>query len=264
MSERGLVEHLRSLREDLTAVRAEYGPGGHAQRAFERLFAAAAAAGRPLDQLRRYATDEGERFFANTIPGTDGHVYWDGAKYGFACNDGKARVPRRWWWTHVKGIEPGAYEDVAPVCGERNCINPEHCEQGRGLFRRRFSDEQMLGALQVAVMRHGRPLQKNEWDALGLRPTAHVYTTRFGSWPKAWRAAGYDYRRVTPNTSTNTGDCLAALRFLHGVLGHWPSNSEFRQNRALLAEARHIKSHSTIVKYLGGWPEALRKAAEAG
>jgi hypothetical protein len=132
---------------------------------------------------------------------------------------------------HITGIEPGAYQDISPICDERNCINTEHCELGRSSARRRFTEDQMVGALQVAAMRHGRPLHVREWEALHLRPSTGIYTMRFGSWQKAWRAAGFDYRIVTPNTSTNASEGLAALRFLHGVLGHWPSNGEFRKSR---------------------------------
>lgn len=253
---------LRPLRAAHAEARETYGPrSSKTQEAFERLFRTAAKLGQPLDGLRRYTTDETERFFAYTIPGPDGHVYWDGGKT-FCRNDGKYRVPRRWWWGHVAGEEPGQYEDIVPMCGERNCINPEHCEKGRGLRRSRFTRDQMIGALQVAAIRLGRPPSSSEWDKLGLHPNRKVYQAQFGNWEKAILAAGLDY---TKSTSTQfqpakKGECIAALRFLRGRLGHWPSISEYSAATQALRQAGLPTSPSTIKKLLGGWPAARKKA----
>ena len=252
---------LGRLRAELEQARADNPRGSSAHReAFERLLRAADAAGQPLDALAYYTADETERFFARTVAGADGHVYWTAGKH-FYRNDGRGRLPRRWWWERATGETLGPRDVLASVCDEPNCINPEHCRREALQRARIYSDEAMLGALQVAAMRHGRPLHVREWDALHLRPSSGVYQTRFGTWKDAVRAAGLEYHYVTPNTSASADDCLASLRFVERRLGHWPSNREFRESRAALIAAGHISSHSTIIRHLGNWPEALRKAA---
>lgn len=253
---------IRELRDELTRLRETHPRSSSVVlEAFERLFRAASAAGQPLDGLRRHTSDEVERFFANTIPGVDGHVYWDGWKQGFRRNDGKYRVPRRWWWAHVNGRELGPYEDLVPMCGERNCITPEHADVGRSLRRYRFTQDQMLGAVQVAALRLGRPPNSKEWDSLGLSPTRAIYQARFGSWENVIRSAGLDYDAMRgPLPSSSPSVCIKSLRFVRERIGHWPSIREFRAAAADLQAADLPSGESTIKKYLGGWPEACRKA----
>lgn len=254
---------LRVLREELAALR-EVHPrrSSVVAEAFCRLVRAADAVGQPLDGLRRHTSDEVERFFAQTIPGPDGHVYWDGTKK-FKRNDGKDRIPRRWWWAHVHGAEAGPYEDIIAVCGERNCINPEHCGMGRGLLRRQFSEEQMLNAVKVAALRLGRAPTSGEWDSLGLHPSRVVFRLRFGSWENVIRKAGLEYvRSRRSGRPASNSDCIAALRHLRKMLGHWPTRREFARSKALLHAADLPSSATTIRSRLGPWTEALYKAGK--
>lgn len=255
---------LRLLRDEYELVKAETPRRSYRrQQAFENLFRAAAKEGQPLDALRRYTADEGERFFAQTIPGIDGHVYWDGWVDRFKRNDGKTRVPRRWWWAHVHGAEPGYYEDIVPTCGELNCINPEHCEQGRGLRRQRFTTEQMLGAIRVAALRLGRAPVSTEWDGLGLKPSRTLYKLRFGTWGNAIRSAGLEYvHSHDGGYSASPADCIEAIRHVRKALGHWPTVTEFRASGELLGKANLPTDRRTVMKHLGPWHEALRKAGK--
>jgi hypothetical protein len=250
---------VKTLRADLEALRVGGAPRWKRREAFERLLRASVQEGHPLDALRRHVADEQERFFACTIPGLDGHVYWDGPK-GFIRNDGKVRVPRRWWWAHVNGRELDPYEDCFATCGEQGCINPEHCEIGRGLRRRWYSDEQMLNAIRVAVLRLGRSPSGKEWDRMGGRPSRKVFDVHFGNWTAALRKAGFE-AYVRPGSHVDAVDCVRALSFVHERIGAWPSGKEFIRHRSALRTAGHVTSLTTIRRHLGpGWQEALRKA----
>lgn len=184
---------LKDLRDDLERVRAtQPRRSSEAREAFERLFRASAKKGQPLDALRRYTADETERFFAQTVTGVSGHVYWDGSRNGFVRNDKKSRAPRRWWWAHKHGKEPGQYEDIVAMCGELNCINPEHCEMGRNLRRpKRYTEEQMLNAIKVAALRLGHPPSTLEWSAMKGSPDRKIFQACFGNWGNAVRKAGF-------------------------------------------------------------------------
>jgi hypothetical protein len=251
---------LRVLRAELAELRRTHPPRSTVVRvAFERLFRASFQLGQPLSGLRRHTTNEVERFFAHTIPGPDGHVYWDGPQT-FTRNDGKTRIPRRWWWAHKHGRELGQHEDLIPTCGQSSCVNPDHCEIGRGLRRLRFDREAMLGALRVGALRLGHAPNWAEWDTLGLSPSQPTYKLRFGSWGKALREAGLTPGRGSQYAPTTPASCLEALRLVHKTLGRWPSRKDFEDSRQVLITAGLPSSSSTIKKYLGPWTEALRKA----
>src|SRR6266536_1357098 len=158
---------LTELRDDFQAVR-EARREGRAinvqQRvAFERYFRAAAAADQPLDALSRRSANEVERFWAQTIPGVDGHIYWDGPQ-SFRRNDGKCRRPQRWVWEQHYRRPLSRYIDVWTTCGEKNCIAALHLAAGRNDARRRYTDEQLLGYLQVAAMRLGHTPRAQWWE----------------------------------------------------------------------------------------------------
>lgn len=249
---------LRELRAELDRVRQLYGPGSsQGAEAFNRLSREAGRQGQPLDGLRRYVEDEVERFFAQTIPGSDGHVYWDGGQM-FVRNDSLTRQPRRWWWEHIHGPLGGG-DAVLPTCGERHCINPEHsAKQDRQERHRRFTDQQMFGALQVVAMQLGHAPTLGEWTRLHKTPSAKLYLMRFGSWRHAVAQAGIEYRTRLASPKK----CVAALRLARKTLGHWPNTTEFLSPRvcAALKEADLPRSDSSIYKHLGSWSEALRKA----
>jgi Homing endonuclease associated repeat len=162
-------------------------PGAAA--AFERRFREEVAAGRSPDALRRYCEDEVERFWSRTVAGADGHVYWDGPRDGFICNDGRKRAPGRWVWKRRHGAEPTRNVSVVAVCGERNCIAPEHL--ALTVRNRTYTDEQAIGAAQVWAMRNGRPPTTADWEAdLSLRPCRNTITARWKTWARFLQAAG--------------------------------------------------------------------------
>lgn len=152
--------------------------------------AEAYAAGEPLDRLRIDSRNETERFFARTVPGPDGHVYWVGGR-DFTGNTSRTR-PRHWWWRQIHGPSSLARGDaVRPHCGDARCINPEHCNvQARRERCAKFSDAQMLGFIQVAALRLGHRPTKVEFDSMKLGISTTAMFNRFGSWTETCRRAG--------------------------------------------------------------------------
>jgi hypothetical protein len=264
--------------DDIQALRAEHRlqielhgrRSSEAAESFEHLLRASCAKGHPLDALNTHSRNEVERFFAQTVAGSDGHVYWNGAKHGFTRNDGHSRTPRRWWWAHRAGAEPPRELDVVATCGELHCINPEHCETGRDLRRRRFSEDQMLGALNVLALRLGHTPSTKDWDREAMRPSAAVFKMRYGSWANAVSTAGLPpvdpslTRYVFPKKDIQPEQCIEALRVAAAVLGHVPSSETMRRQdvRDRLKEGGLPATPETIAKYLGdgSWRVALRRA----
>lgn len=262
-----VAEQLHPLRVRLTHAREEHGRRStSALQAFEDLFRTAARLGQPLDGLRKHSAVESERFFAHTVPGPDGHVYWDGPRH-FTRNDGKTRVPRRWWYAHKHGADLDPYADLVPNCGEDACINPDHCEVGRDLRRpRRWPDEKIIGALQVAAMRLGHTPTVEEWDKGPFLPDRRIIRKRFGSWNDAVTAAGLEPRRRGVNVghaAATSAGAIASLRFCQSRLNRTPRRSDLR----LLSNELHAQglpsSPTTVRKMLGPWDEALKKAGIA-
>jgi hypothetical protein len=253
---------LRPYRRRLHDARMNHGRrSSQALRAFEDLFRVAARSGQPLDALRRYSKHEPERFFAQTIPGPDGHVFWDGGR-GFRRNDGKTRSPLRWWWAHSHGVEPGPYEDVVPMCGNGSCINPEHAVMDRSARRRRFTDQQIIGTIQVAALRLGHAPTQKEWLEGGYSPTDAIVVQRFGSWGDALRTAGYQHDTHF-KIRVDEDACLTTLRFLRDELGRTPEATDLRRLREQVRAQGLPSSPTTIRRYLGEWPNALKKAGIA-
>jgi hypothetical protein len=251
---------MRVLRQELRRVREEHvRRSSQAKEAYDALNAASHLNGSPLDGLRRHSRSESERFFARTVPGPDGHVFWEGGK-DFRRNDGKYRKPLRWWWVHIHG-EISAYDDVVATCGQVNCINPEHAAKGRHLARIRFSDGQMISAGRAAAREHGELPSQKRWDRLMLKPSSSLMCLRFGSWQKFADACGLVYIQ-SPHALT-PGDCIRALRAAKAILGHWPKDGAELLTISAELEARGLtRRPPTIVKHLGKWEEALRKAAD--
>ncbi len=253
---------LRDHEAELARIREEDGRGSsRALAAFQALSQAYAARGRRIDDLRSYSPDEAERFFANTAPGTDGHVYWLAGERSFVRNDGSQRRPIRWWWErHFGPLEQ--YDVIKPACGELRCINPEHAVlEPRSDRRLRFTDEQIIGALQVAALRLGHAPRQRAWDGV---PSRETIQGRFGGWDKALAAAGIERDEWRGAHRRSSADCIEALRAARRLLGHWPWADEFVTARV----REHLKrlglptSRETLRTHLGSWQEGLRKAGK--
>lgn len=258
------VEHVRKLREEMLRIRAEKPGSGYALDAFVRYMHEAAKAGLSPTRLRTESRDEVERFFAYTVPGPDGHVYWTGGKHGFKRNDGKLRTPARWWWEHVHGEIGTTTMRVNPTCGDFACINPEHSEC-KHFSARRYSDEQIHGMLQVAAMRLGHPPSPRDFDELGFPITSRGVEFLFRGWRKALRSAGLETR--TGGIPVTARECVAALRMGRDLLGRWPSTSDYRDNaelRGALKAAGLPSSIYPLYHHLGSnWGEIIARAEAA-
>lgn len=259
------TDDLHELREQLSIQQELHGARSfEAQGAFELLFEASVRVGRPLDALHKFSRVEVERFFAQTRNGTDGHVYWLGAKGGFTRNDGKTRKAIRWWWEHLHGEIPQTI-DVLPTCSQPTCINPAHCMAGRIARRIAFTEEQMIGTMQVAAMRLGHAPSSTEWRKNHYTPVPAVYRLRFGSWEKALNAAGLkpDYpgrgRKATPELARQS------IREARRFLGHIPGYEEYRQPELNehLKDLRLLTSPTTVRRQIGPtWQDAIRNALQ--
>lgn len=248
---RGLYAEWRQTGENTYQVRLAYNAWFH-QSCLE---------GKPPDGLRRDAGTEAERFFARTIHGLDGCTYWDGPleRGSFRIDGNRRRHPRWWWYEHVNGKQERG--KLGAVCGQINCITPEHQQfVPWSEVKRRYTDEQMLGALQVVAQELGRAPLVREYAARRRKPGHDIIQTRFGGWMKALRAAGLEPEPQVLRTVATEEQLLDALRFCAELVGHAPTEDEFRaHNRELQAEGLR-SSPSTIYRRLGSWPIALRKA----
>jgi hypothetical protein len=256
------LQRIASLRDDLYRIRAEKPGSGYALDAFVKYMHEASKAGLSPTRLNTESRDEVERFFANTIPGIDGHVYWDGGKR-FTRNNRTSRTPARWWWEHCHGPISTTTLRVEPVCGDPACINPDHARL-ESFQAQRYTDEQMLGALQVWAMRNGRTPTRLEWETSGGRPMVEIYRKRFGSWAKARAAAGLHRPRIPGNQSTEQ-ELIESLRIARSILGRWPRTEDYRRPelRQQLRDAGQRSSQTPIYRVFGSWGAAL-KAAQDG
>jgi hypothetical protein len=233
---------------------------------WERRFREQVRAGNPPDQLRRFCSDEVERFWARTIPGMDGHVYWDAGRQ-FRRNDGKTRRPVRWVWEHVHGPLPMT-TDVWTTCGEPNCVAVEHLTAGRSARRDWYRTEQIIGAIQVQAMRLGRPPNQKEWQKVGAHPSSTVIVGRFGSWDKAIASAGLDPAKIQRNRGGGTKfqmtppeRIIGALQHFAETFGHTPSSWDWHTKHSGWVREHHYPVARTIRRLgQGSWPEALRRA----
>lgn len=258
------TDDLNVLRAYLHEVR-ERNPRGSFEgaEAYNRLAKAASRAGTPLDGLRQYARNEAERFFARTVPGPDGHVYWNWGRDIFARNDHKVRPPGRWWWEHVHGPINDGTLWVRPKCGDAKCIAVEHAECFRP-DRTIYTDEKILGAIQVFALKHGRAPTRREWSQHGMKPSYDILRNRFGSYSGAIRAAGLR-PRLRGGRGTTPDECIASLRRAKEILGRWPTQADYRNDvdlRSRLADEGFPSSRQPMYTHLGKWDEALRKAGK--
>ena len=251
---------LTVLRTELHRCRAIHGRrSDEAAQAFAALTAAAAAQGRPLDQLDTFITDETERFMSMTVAGTAGHTYWNGtASNRFTRNGGRETTPRIWWWLHAGNPPLRGGDSIIPTCDERHCINPRHCKiQDRRARAQIYTDEQMLGAIQVMAMRLGHSPSTNEWQRNHGKPWDTVYVTRFGSWNAALRAAGL---ALWERPLISADSCRQSLLAAHNYLGHVPTSNDYLREdlREHLSGLDLPRNVSTIKRRLGSWADAIK------
>lgn len=157
---------------------------------FEQRFRGAIADGRSPDSLCQFDTDEARRFLSLCAEGAD-HTYWIGPKTGFRDNDRRKRQPRRYAYSLLHG-PIDRWVDVWSTCGERTCIRPTHLEAGRSEARRKWTEERMIGALQVIAMRLGHAPSYMEWERARYNPDMRIIRQRFGNYKGYLRAAGLD------------------------------------------------------------------------
>ena len=151
--------------------------------------------GRSPSALQIHSKDEAERFWARTVPGSDGHLYWTGGQT-FRLNSGTDQKPQRWAWKAQHG-ELSPYTEIENNCGEGHCVNVEHLQiRPRSARRVRFSDDKVIGALQVLHMRLGRAPTTTDWDEAKLPITASALVNRRGSWANTLALAGLESSRV--------------------------------------------------------------------
>ena len=252
VDERGRQSEIERLTEELWAIRARHGRGtSHGEQAFHRLVAAYTAAGRRIDELSSYEPDETTRFFNYTLQGDNGHVYWHSG-HSFAMNNGKTRKPVLWWWNHLYGVKP---DQVAMTCGQSRCINPRHAVVASKGPKRIYPDHAILGALQVWALHHGHSPSILTWDG---SPTHTVIKHRFGSWTKALKAAGL--KAVPPNQPHSPEQNLEAVRYVHSLLGRWPSHNDYLSFREELRARGFSTAPSTIRRHFGVWADVIEAA----
>lgn len=248
---------LPDLRENLRLTTEVYGRGSmRTTTAFEQLARAAALNGTPLDALRHYVEDEVERFFSYTLQGADGHIFWDGAST-FRRNDGKERKPLRWWWARRYGALQNS-DDLVIKCGQPHCVNPEHAakERTRGA-QLRWTEQRIIGALQVTAGRLGHSPTPTEWQELKLSPDHSVVCRRFGSWTRALEAANLP---PCKQVAHDKNAVLRGIQLVRRLIGRWPSEHEYLRHSKELLAADLPAATSAATRHYGSFVKA-RKAA---
>lgn len=210
--------------------------------------------GRDQSALRRNSPDEAERFWAHTIPGLDGCVLWDGPQR-FRLNGRGARVPARWVWQHAGRELPvtGPHWTVAPTCGTKSCVNIAHLAVLK-VDRLRYTEERMIGRVQVLRMQLGRTPLLADWEKAGCRPVREVIRWRFGTWEGFVKAAGLE-PHIPPACTRRYSEeeMLATLRQVMDELGRPPTRTDWR--------ARDVSpNQTTYAKRFGSWKRALELA----
>jgi hypothetical protein len=129
-------------------------------------------------------------------------------------------------------------------------IDPEALAEFRAGIRRRFTDEQILEALQASAERLGRSPTMKEFAAdpeAGLHPQTVI--EHFGTWNAAKRAAGLRPRRFATRE-----ELAAQLRALGDELGRTPTAQDIRERRGAMPSA------SLYWHTFGSLTTALREA----
>lgn len=216
--------------------------------AFGKWFRQRCKEGRRADALRINSPEESERFWARTVPGPDGHIYWTGGKV-FTENANRKRSPQRWAWIKAKG-SLGNWTEIENNCGEPKCVNVDHMQlRDRAESRRRLTDASIIGAVQVLAMRLGRTPTKQDWEDAKLPITVRTAQGRFGgAWGNVLRAAGLDAR---PYVHSTPEMCAEGIIALAAKIGHPPSRREWDAHREWMREQGHPTSSTTVRNQFG-------------
>lgn len=218
------------------------------RQAYNEWFTRCCNDGVPPDALSMYSPDEAERFWARTVSGPDGHIYWVGG-LEFKRNDGKERRPQRWAWSKAHG-ELDPMQEIANTCGEANCVNAEHMRlKDRGESRVRFPDHKAFNALKVIALQQGRTPSALDWDTAKPGITSQALIMRFGKWSTFVQRAGLVPRAVQEKATRE--QCEAAVLAMAERLGRRPNSGDWDREREWLRENGHPTSSNTISKRIG-------------
>ena len=112
-------------------------------------------------------------------------------------------------------------------------IDPAALAEFRAGIRRRYSDEQILAALQASATRLGRSPTMKEFAAdpeAGMHPQTVI--EHFGTWNAAKRAAG-----LMPRRFATREELVTQLRHLGEELGRTPTAQDIRSRRGTMPSA---------------------------
>jgi hypothetical protein len=112
-------------------------------------------------------------------------------------------------------------------------IDPAALAEFRAGIRRRYSDEQILAALQASAARLGRSPTMKEFAAdpgAGMHPQTVI--EHFGTWNAAKRAAG-----LMPRRFATRDELVTQLRRLGEELGRTPTAQDIRSRRGTMPSA---------------------------
>src|SRR5881409_497777 len=129
-------------------------------------------------------------------------------------------------------------------------IDPQALAEFRSGIRRRYSDEQILAALQASAARLGRSPTMKEFAAdpeAGMHPQTVI--EHFGTWNAAKRAAG-----LMPRRFATRGELIQQLRLLGADLGRTPTARDLDARRGTMP------SKSLYWHTFGSLTTALREA----
>lgn len=111
----------------------------------------------------------------------EGHWLWMGGRTGghpaFKVN-GKVVMARRYYWAQKHGKEPRARLDVK--CGDRNCVNPEHCREHKNkpVRKVRLSHAERRRQHQEIIMLRGCEKREVIAHMYGMAPDtiSHIWS----------------------------------------------------------------------------------------
>jgi hypothetical protein len=251
------MDDIRQATDWLFYCRQRYGPSGRSLDAFQALCRAYARAGTRIDALPEHNQNEWERFQSRLVKGADGHVFWNGRGRDFQLNavNGKqpSRRPAFYWWERVYGERARRLT----LCAVEGCILPYHAREENGRPRERiFTEQAIIGALQVWQLRHGRAPTRNEWRSGDQPPSTTTICNRFGSFERALAAAGLESTRT--NQEKSVEELLAGLHAVAQELHRWPLYDEYRH-----AATGRFPAMGTLCRHFGGFAAAVEAARAA-